>query len=146
MLPATAGPAPAVSAPQFGRGTLYIVQDGKRIALSVEIANTTETRSHGLMFRPSLPENTGMLFVFDEDGKWGFWMKNTLIPLSIGFIDRSWRLLEVQDMEVAPDPQAGPFKIYEPAQAYRHALEVNKGFFQRKGITPGARFELVIPK
>jgi hypothetical protein len=132
----------AAPAPRFDRGTVTIVQDGRRVMLHVEIARTVEARSFGLMLRTSLPENAGMLFVFEEDGRWGFWMKNTLIPLSIGFIDRAWRLLEIQDMAVAADPNNGPWPIYEPARAYRYALEVNQRFFERKGIKPGARLEL----
>jgi hypothetical protein len=83
-----------------------------------------------------------MLFVFDEDAKWGFWMKNTLIPLSIGFIDKAWRLLEVLDMAVPVDRQTGPWPIYEPSAAYRYALEVNQGFFKKNGFGPGAQFTL----
>jgi uncharacterized membrane protein (UPF0127 family) len=139
---AAGGPGRAGSAPTFGRGTLTITQGNKRVVLNVEIANTMATRSYGLMFRRSLPENAGMLFVFEEDARWGFWMKNTLIPLSIGFIDNQWRLIEIKDMAVAADPENGPFPTYEASAPYRHALEVNQGFFQRKGITTGARLEL----
>jgi uncharacterized membrane protein (UPF0127 family) len=129
---------------RFDRGTLHVYMGARRVAtLAVEIARTIGARSQGLMHRTSLAEDAGMLFVFDEDTRVGFWMKNTLIPLSIGFIDRNWRLLEILDMKVAPDPETGPFEIYTPAQAYRYALEVNQGYFARKGITPGARFELV---
>ena len=133
---------PPSPVPKFERGTLTIVQEKKRVALAVEIAKTTETRSYGLMLRKSLPENAGMLFVFEEDARWGFWMKNTLIPLSIGFIDKNWRLIEIKDMRVPDDPERGPFPIYEPSEPYRYALEVNQGFFERKGITTGARLEL----
>lgn len=140
---AVIAPAPAGPAPQFGRGALNIIQNGRRVTLAVEVANTVETRGYGLMFRKTLDENAGMLFIFEQDGKWGFWMKDTLIPLSIGFIDSRWHLLEIQDMAVAADPQAGPWPIYEPRAAYRYALEVNQGYFQRKGITPGARVEFV---
>jgi len=136
--------SPAGPAPQFG--ALNIHQNGRRVAMSVEIASTVETRSYGLMLRKTLDENAGMLFVFEQDGKWGFWMKDTLIPLSIGFIDKQWRLLEILDMAVAADPQAGPWPIYEPKAAYRYALEVNQGYFQRKGITPGARLEFAPAK
>ncbi len=140
---ATSGAGPA---PQFGRGTLNISQNGRRVMLTVEVASTTEAHGYGLMFRKTLDENAGMLFIFEQDGKWGFWMRNTLIPLSIGFIDRQWRLLEIQDMAVAADPQAGPWPIYEPKAAYRYALEVNQGYFQRKGVTPGARLEFTPAK
>ncbi len=139
-------PAPAGPAPEFGRGTLTIRQHGRRVPLSVEIARTAETRAYGLMFRKALDENAGMLFVFEQDGKWGFWMKDTLIPLSIGFIDNRWRLLEIQDMAVVADPQAGPWPIYEPRAPYRYALEVNQGYFQRNGIAEGARLEFIPSK
>ncbi len=139
----TPPPAPRPTAtPLFGRGTLIFTQNERRVVLSVEIAESMEARSHGLMLRKSLPENAGMLFVFEEDAKWGFWMKNTLIPLSIGFIDKTWRLVEILDMVVPDDPTNGPFKIYEPSIAYRYALEVNQGFFQRKGLTAGAQVRL----
>ncbi len=130
---------------KFDQGTLTITQGAKRVTIQVEVARN-EARSQGLMHRYSLPENAGMLFVFDSDGKWGFWMKNTLIPLSIGFIDKNWRLLQILDMKVAADPANGPFTIYEPSAAYRYALEVNQGFFQRKGISPGAQLKLVTAK
>jgi uncharacterized membrane protein (UPF0127 family) len=138
---ATAAAPPNV---RYDRGTLALTQGAKTVRIQVEIARTMEARSQGLMHRPSLAENAGMLFVFDEDGKWGFWMKNTLIPLSIAFIDKDWRVVEILDMKVAPDPAAGPFEIYEPSVAYRYALEVNKGFFERHGITAGARGQLLI--
>lgn len=139
--PLAAGPSPSV---RYERGTLHVYQGTRRVAtLALEVARTVEARSQGLMYRTSLPEDAGMLFVFEEDGRWGFWMKNTLIPLSIGFIDRTWRLLEIQDMDVAPDPANGPFRIYEPRQAYRYALEVNRGYFARRGIAPGARLEYI---
>ncbi|MGH2373342.1 MAG: DUF192 domain-containing protein [bacterium] len=138
---AAAGPTP-----QFGRGALTILQNGRKVKLTVEVANTSEAHGYGLMFRKTLDENAGMLFMFEQDGKWGFWMRNTLIPLSIGFIDKQWRLLEIQGMAVAVDPLAGPWPIYEPKATYRYALEVNQGYFQRKGITPGARLEFTVAK
>jgi hypothetical protein len=127
----------------FDRGTLNIYEGPRKVTLQVEIARTTEARSQGLMHRPTMPENAGMLFVFEDEGKWGFWMRNTLIPLSIGFIGADWRLLEIQDMHVLKDPASDPPPVYEPAHAYRYALEVNQGFFARNRITPGARLQLV---
>jgi uncharacterized membrane protein (UPF0127 family) len=144
VLVAASGAAAQTNA-KFGRGTLTITQGTTKVTLQVEIARD-DARAQGLMHRTSMPENSGMIFVFESDAKWGFWMKNTLIPLSIGFIDKNWRLLEVLDMQVAADPANGPFKIYEPSVAYRYALEVNQGFFDRKGIKPGAQLRLVTAK
>jgi uncharacterized membrane protein (UPF0127 family) len=128
----------------YDRGTLNIYQGTRRMAtLQVEIAKTGAALSRGLMYRTSLPDDAGMLFVFATDGTGAFWMKNTLIPLSIGFIDSKWTLLEVLDMPVEPDP-ASPQKFYAPGQPYRYALEVNQGYFAKRGIAPGARFELIV--
>ncbi len=140
--PSPAGPNPAI---KYDHGRLTISQDGKKVALTVEIAKTVDARSQGLMFRKSLRENAGMLFQFEEDSTGAFWMKNTLIPLSIGFIDNQWKLLDVKDMKVEPDPER-PANFYGPSMPYRYALEVNMGFFQRNGITPGAHLELIVPK
>ena len=143
--PAPAAPAtPTTPAVKYDQGTLNIYQGTRRLAtLRVEIARTYEARMQGLMHRTAMPEDSGMLFIFEEDSTGGFWMKNTLIPLSIGFISRDWRLLEILDMKVAPDPEKGPFDIYAPSRPYRYALEVNQGYFKRKGIEPGVRVELI---
>lgn len=132
-------PGAAVAAATLKPGLLAIVQDRTRTTLLVEVADTPEGRAQGLMFRRRLDANAGMLFIFDEPGSWGFWMKNTLIPLSIAFIDTGWQIVDIKDMKVAPDPERGPFDIYQSAKPFRYALEVNQGFFKRKGITVGAK-------
>ena len=123
----------------FKQGTLTIIQDNRRVTLRVEAADTPASRAQGLMFRRHLDEDAGMLFVFEEAGIWAFWMKNTLIPLSIAFIDERWRIVDIKDMQVAPDPEQGPFDYYASSKPFKYALEVNQGFFRRKGITIGAR-------
>jgi hypothetical protein len=136
-----ATPDPAV---KYDRGALKIYATARKVVtLRVEIARTVEARSQGLMHRTSLPEDAGMLFVFESDGTGAFWMKNTLIPLSIGFIDSKWKLLKILDMAVEPDP-ARPQQFYAPGEPYRYALEVNQGYFARRGIEAGARLELLV--
>jgi len=129
---------PAHAQVRFKRGGLTFVQNTKSVTLQVEVADTPASRAQGLMNRRSLPENGGMLFVFESSAIWGFWMKNTLIPLSIAFIDEDWRIVDIVDMKVADDPKTGPFPIYESKKPYRYALEVNQGFFKRKGLDVGA--------
>ncbi len=114
------------------------VQDARPVPLQIEVADTPVSRSQGLMHRRALADNAGMLFIFEETGSWGFWMKNTLIPLSIAFIGEDWRIVDIVDMAVAPDPEKGPFEIYESARPFKYALEVNRGFFRRKGLGVGA--------
>jgi len=121
------------------RGTVTIVQGNKRFTMVVEVAKTPATRAQGLMFRKSLDENTGMLFVFEEASPVAFWMKNTLIPLSVAFVDRRGQIVNIQDMPVALDPEKGPFDFYQSGKPVLLALEVNQGFFARRGFTVGAR-------
>jgi uncharacterized membrane protein (UPF0127 family) len=106
------------------------------VKVDVEIADTLESRTTGLMFREDLPENAGMLFVFDEEAPRAFYMKNTSIPLSIAYIDSRFVIREIHDME--------PFSLESIFSRYpaMYALEVNQGAFQRWGIEPGDRLEL----
>lgn len=140
LVPLVALTLPAGAAESlFKKGTLTLLAPGKRVVLEVEVADTPEARARGLMLRRSLPETAGMLFVFEEEQRWGFWMKNTLIPLSIAFIDRYWKIVDIQDMTVAPNPQEGPFTIYESRAPARYALEVRQGLFRRYNAGIGTR-------
>lgn len=109
---------------------------GGPVEIQLEVADTPESRSMGLSRRPSLPEGSGMLFIFVVDQQGPFWMKDTLIPLSIAFIAADGRILEIQDM--APMTE----ELHRPAQSYRYALEVNQGFFSRNGVNPGDQVEI----
>jgi uncharacterized protein len=100
-------------------------------ALRVEIATTDAQRSRGLMHRDKLAKNDGMLFVFDDPGYHAMWMKNTLIPLSVAFVDGEGRILNILDMEphtLDPNVAAGPA---------RYAIETNKGWFAQRRIKAG---------
>jgi len=99
--------------------------------LTVEIAATPETMSRGLMFRDSMPEHHGMLFIWPRDQMVAMWMKNTRIPLSVAFIDRDFRILNIARME----PHS--LEIHPSAGAARYALELNQGWFERHGVTAG---------
>jgi len=103
--------------------------------LRAELARTEEEKRTGLMFRRQLGENTGMLFVYEREGLWAMWMKNTYIPLSVAFIDRHGTILNIEDMEPLTEEShaaRGPAK---------YALEVNRGWFAKRGIEPGDRVE-----
>lgn len=104
--------------------------------LTAEIADTPEASENGLMFRDSLPEDRGMLFVFDAPKRATFWMKNTKIPLSIAFIDSAGTILEVKSM-YPMDESIVPSSSTEVA----YALEVNQGWFDRHKISPGDKID-----
>jgi uncharacterized protein len=116
------------------RTTLEISTRAGAVIVDVEIADSVAERRRGLMGRTELPEREGMLFVYEQDSRRGFWMKATLIPLSIAFLDAGGRVLRILDMEPCT---AEPCPVYDPGIAYRSALEVNQGAFDRLGVSLG---------
>ncbi len=101
--------------------------------VSAELASTPEQREIGLMFRPSMGANEGMLFVFDRAGQQCFWMKNTLIPLSAAFIADDGSIVNVEAMK--PQTLDG----HCSTQPVRFVLEMNDGWFAKRGLKPGAK-------
>ena len=102
--------------------------------LRVEVADTLEKQERGLMFRQSMPENEGMLFVYKEPEEMSFWMRNTLIPLDIAFVGADGIILNIH--------QARPLDesvLYRSAGAAKYVIETNQGWFSRHGIRPGDR-------
>ncbi len=99
--------------------------------LRVEIASTPSERQKGLMHREHIDPDCGMLFIFTEDRILSFWMKDTGIPLSIAFLDKNGKVTDIFDME--------PFslKAVRSSAPCRYAIEVQKGFFRRAGLTTG---------
>jgi uncharacterized membrane protein (UPF0127 family) len=101
--------------------------------IRAEVAAEFGTRMRGLMYRASMPQNAGMLFVFDESTQHCMWMKNTLIPLSVAFIDEKGAITNIEDMK----PQTEDSHC--ASRAARYALEMNRGWFAAHGIKPGSR-------
>jgi len=109
------------------------------VRLTVEAADTPAEREHGLMERTSLGADEGMAFIFDGPTDGEFWMKDTLIPLSIAFWDETGRIVGIRDMDPCT---ADPCPTYGVAEPYVGALEVNQGFFEAHGVVIGDRIEL----
>ena len=103
--------------------------------IKTEVAQTPEQQATGMMFRREMGTNEGMLFANDEPGMRCFWMRNTLLPLSIAFIADDGRIVNIADME----PQSE--RSHCSAQPVRFALEVNKGWFAKRGIKAGSRIQ-----
>jgi hypothetical protein len=103
--------------------------------IQAEVAATPEQRQVGLMHRKEMPANDGMLFVFEQPAQQCFWMKNTLIPLSIAFLAEDGSVVNIADMK----PQS--LDSHCSAKPVRFALEMNQGWFARRGIKPGFRIE-----
>jgi hypothetical protein len=101
--------------------------------ISAEVARTPEQRAIGLMHRKSMPTHAGMIFVFEQAEPLCFWMKNTLIPLSIAFLQEDGTILNIEEMKpLALDSHCS-------LRPVRFALEMNSGWFAKRGLKPGDR-------
>jgi hypothetical protein len=117
-----------------------VFTDGdERITMPVLVADEPSLRSTGLMYRTDLPDDAGMLFVFDEPTTGAFWMKDTLLPLSIAFVGSDGNVQQVLDMEPCADD---PCPRYTPDDPYVRAVEANQGYFAAHDITAGWSLEL----
>ncbi|MBR1403398.1 MAG: DUF192 domain-containing protein [Treponema sp.] len=110
--------------------------DGKEITVKAEIASTFAERQNGFMFRQTIPDGTGMLFIFEEEQILDFWMKNTPHPLSIAYIDKNGRIRDILDMT--------PFSLANVTSSTKvlYALEVPQGWYEKVGVRVGDKLRL----
>jgi uncharacterized protein len=101
--------------------------------IDAQVARTNDERATGLMYRKEMPQHEGMLFVFEEPTQQCFWMKNTLLPLSAAFVADDGTVVNVEEMK----PQT--LDSHCSDKPVRYVLEMNQGWFAKKGIKPGAR-------
>ena len=107
--------------------------------IEAEVAASDEHRMRGLMERRSMAANRGMLFVFTEPRRHCMWMKNTLLPLSVAFLDDEGRILNIEDMQPQTEDN------HCAARPARYALEMNLGWFRQKALGPGTKINGVAP-
>jgi len=103
--------------------------------IKAEVAANNADREQGLMFREKLGPNEGMVFLFEEPAAVCMWMKNTLIPLSVAFLDENGKIINIEDMQ----PQTTESHCSKKPAVY--ALEMNQGWFKQKNIKPGSLIE-----
>ena len=127
-------------ATSLSSGTVRIGTSGGSVEVEVEVADDMDEMRKGLMGRTALAEDAGMLFVYPEERELSFWMRDTLIPLSIAFLDGEGRIVDIQDMRALDDT----LPHYTSAEPARYALEVNKGFFDERGVEVGDRAKLPV--
>nr|WP_242616955.1 DUF192 domain-containing protein [Rivibacter subsaxonicus] len=132
LLPAGLVAAPFAQAQEAPQKLSQVQLSAGMHLIHAEVARTEEQRSIGLMHRPSLAANDGMLFVFDRPGVQCFWMKNTLIPLSIAFVADDGTIVNIAEMK----PRS--LDSHCSAKPVRLALEMNSGWFAKRGIASGA--------
>jgi uncharacterized protein len=121
----------AQNAPQAKLPTVRL-QAGMHV-IQAEVASTPEQTQTGMMFRTQMGTNEAMLFVFEDSGARCFWMRNTLLPLSIAFVADDGRIVNVADMQPRDDTS------HCAREPVRYALEMNQGWFAKRGITAGTR-------
>ena len=144
--PAPAGDLPAPDVPPLHPAiddldetvVVIVTPEGDEVRVDAKVAAGREERQRGLMEVEALPDGTGMLFVFDDDRTGGFWMRDTLVPLDIAYIaaDGTIGTILAMDPCTADDPR--DCEVYAPQLAYRTALEVPQGWFDRAGVAEGA--------
>ena len=101
--------------------------------IQAQVASTPEQRAIGLMFRQDMPAHEGMIFVFEEPASQCFWMKNTLLPLTAAFVADDGTIVNLADMK----PQT--LDSHCSTQPVRFVLEMNQGWFAKRGLRAGAR-------
>ncbi|MCX9024484.1 MAG: DUF192 domain-containing protein [Candidatus Methanoperedens sp.] len=110
--------------------------------INTELATTPEERKIGLMNRESLPENMGMLFIFDKEGIYKFWMKNTLIPLDIIWLDENGKIIYIEKNARPCNVPTCP--LFGPESSSKYTLEVNGGYTERHKINVGDKARINI--
>lgn len=139
-MPARSRAQDALGACGTGNAPYAEVQIDTLPRIDLELARTPTEHERGLMFREYLPPDSGMLFVYTAEAREGYWMYNTLIPLSIAWIDRTGTIVDIQDMARLNNPsdqsEAARF-VYNPVASYWYALEVNDGWFLQHGVGVG---------
>jgi uncharacterized protein len=104
------------------------------VEVAVEVADNAQERSQGLMGREDLADDAGMVFLVPEPAEISFWMKDTLIPLSVAFWDQEGRIFRIQHMEPCSTDTC---RQYPPGAPWTGAVEVNQGFFEEQGVEVG---------
>lgn len=117
----------------------FLTENGP-VRVYVEIADTPETRQQGLMFRESLEPDEGMLFIFDSEAEQVFWMKNTIIPLDMIFVNGSMEVVSIQE---AVPCREDPCTLYPSGKPAKYVVETNYGFSETNGIEEGTKVRIV---
>jgi uncharacterized membrane protein (UPF0127 family) len=117
----------------------FVTFGGSEAVLVVSVADSQAEQRQGLMGVEHLPDNEGMAFVYEEPVEHSFWMKDTLIPLSIAFVDGSGRVVGLREMQPC---RADPCPTYGVGRPYVLAVEANRGWFENHGVGVGDRAEL----
>jgi uncharacterized membrane protein (UPF0127 family) len=141
----TATDASATPTPFPAFTKIAIASTKGTVVYAVEVAQTPEQRAQGLMYRKSLPQYSGMLFIFEYDVQYGFWMKDCEFAQDMLFVNSNWEIVDIKE-NVPPckkvDPAQTNCPSYTPKAQYRYVIEVNAGSAKANGIATGQKITL----
>ncbi|WP_254766115.1 DUF192 domain-containing protein [Salinilacihabitans rarus] len=120
-----------------GNATATFLAAEGNATVTLEVAATLEEQREGLMFRESLPEDHGMVFVYDEADERSFWMKNTYVPLDMIFVAPNGTVLNVEHADPEPDASDGELERYHSDGDAQYVIELEQGFANETGVGPG---------
>ncbi len=126
---------------EFKKSEIFLVSGKVTKKIKVELAETMDQHERGLMFRKSLSKDQGMLFVFEDQEIRSFWMKNTIIDLSIGYFNKDKKLIDVQEMKATSMLQKD-IPSYPSRGPAQYALEMSPKWFDKNNIKVGAVLQL----
>jgi uncharacterized membrane protein (UPF0127 family) len=128
----------------FDTATAWVHTETDSLPLLLEVAESEAQHQFGLMTRPTLDAESGMIFVYDsvQAADAGFWMFRTRVPLDIAFLDRGNMILAILAMEPCASTNPQLCRVYPPGVPYWAALEVSRGWFERHGVGVGATVQL----
>lgn len=119
----------------------FLLPNDEWVSLTVEVADSPELAQCGLMHRTFMPEDQGMLFVLE--GRGGFWNRNTLIPLSVAYLNGDGRIVDILPMDATPFAGAPGVIQPDPRAPYSFVIEANAGWFERHGVIIGDFVDVV---
>ena len=125
--------------------TLILITTPQGVTIQAEVADTTEKRAHGLMFRDSLPKDRGMLFTFPESQEWSFWMKNTRIPLDILWLDKDKKIVHVERNVPGCTRTDDGCPNYQPNDPALYVLELAAGTAEALKLQRGVKLQFLAP-
>lgn len=125
----------------------FVDKNGTELAtITYETAVSDAEKRKGLMFRKNLGDKHGMIFVYEEEASRSFWMKNTLIPLDIIFLDSNKTVINIEKAYPEPDTPDSELKVYRSESPAQYVIEVNQNFTERNGIRKGDRVEFTLSR
>lgn len=127
---------------KFHKKQIILTQGKIQKTINVEIAETEEQHARGLMFRNKLKSNEGMLFIFPNEETRSFWMKNTIINLSIGYFNQDKKLIDIQEMKAVTSVLQQDLPTYPSRLPAQFALEMPQGWFDKNKFSLGAEFKI----